>query len=230
MFLSSGGERLALLFAGAGAERLAALARVDAELTRATRASLEHDIAHTRLAWWRAEIERLVSGTPEHPATRVLATAPFRPDWTLLRERLAAAELALGGFRPATLAEAEALAYRSHGSLWQVGVTLLAGRSSAPLLAYGAALGKGSGLAGAALSARDAGPVTRTEYVDRARVLLASSAAAPAGEADGRLAAAYVANALARAATAARPPAGFVQVFSAWRAARRAHRTDDHAE
>jgi phytoene synthase len=36
-------------------------------------------IAHTKLAWWRQELERLYAGAPQHPVTRALAPAlaPF---------------------------------------------------------------------------------------------------------------------------------------------------------
>lgn len=38
-------------------------------------ASAPHEVAHTRLHWWREEIERLAAHKPQHPATRVLARA-----------------------------------------------------------------------------------------------------------------------------------------------------------
>ena len=228
MFPSPAAARLALLYAGPESRRLAALAEVDAELARAVRPGVEHDIAHTKLAWWKAEVERLVGSAPAHPATRALAGATPGADWTLLRERLAAAELALGGFRASTPAEAEALAYRSHGSLWQVAVTLLAGHANAALAGYGAALGKGIGLV---IAARAPAPgLEPGVLLERARAHLALSRAAPAAERNGRLASAYVAHALALPGLAPRPPGGFVQVFTAWRAARRAYRTHDHAD
>lgn len=41
--------------------------------------TLEHEVAHAQLAWWREEVARLYAGAPEHPVTRALAPhlAPF---------------------------------------------------------------------------------------------------------------------------------------------------------
>jgi phytoene synthase len=36
----------------------------------------ERQLAEAKLDWWRAEISRLASGTPEHPATRALIDTP----------------------------------------------------------------------------------------------------------------------------------------------------------
>lgn len=43
-------------------------------------------VAHAKLAWWAQEIERLFSGTPQHPVTRALA--PHLGTFGLTRERL----------------------------------------------------------------------------------------------------------------------------------------------
>jgi phytoene synthase len=51
---------------------LVALHLLEDELTTTGR-STHHDVAHTRLNWWHGELERLVKGTPAHPATRSLA-------------------------------------------------------------------------------------------------------------------------------------------------------------
>src|SRR5262249_7775796 len=52
-------------------DAIAALYVIDAEIRESAR-SASHDVAHTRLQWWRAEVDRLVNGAPQHPATRVL--------------------------------------------------------------------------------------------------------------------------------------------------------------
>lgn len=45
----------------------------------------EPDVARMKLAWWRAEVERLYSGNPQHPVARALAPAVER--FGLPRER-----------------------------------------------------------------------------------------------------------------------------------------------
>ncbi|HXQ31118.1 MAG TPA: squalene/phytoene synthase family protein, partial [Steroidobacteraceae bacterium] len=138
---------LSAIFAGRARPALEALAAIDGELALAARPGLEHAVAHAKLGWWRAEIDRLQAGRPEHPLTRILrAAAGPGPDYALLHERLASADLALAGFAPATLAELEALLYRSHGAQWQLAAEILAGAPAAATAAYGAALGTGLGL------------------------------------------------------------------------------------
>jgi phytoene synthase len=227
---------LSAVFAGRARSALEALAAIDAELALAVRPGIEHAVAHAKLGWWRAEIDRLHAGHPEHPLTRALrAAAGEGPDYALLHERLAAADLALAGFAPATLAELEALLYRSHGAQWQLAAEILAAAPGATAAAYGAALGKGLGLV-ELLAGRPPAPppgVARPVLAARAAALLdAAEAALPAS---GRAAQApgFVAAALARAmlaslareraiAQAPRPPAAVTQLCIAWRAARRA--------
>lgn len=45
-------------------------------------------VARTKLAWWRAEVDRLAAGAPTHPVTRALAphVEPFRLDRSRLTE------------------------------------------------------------------------------------------------------------------------------------------------
>jgi phytoene synthase len=49
---------------------LAALFVIENELHDTARAA--HEVAHIRLQWWREEIERLIEGRAQHPATQVL--------------------------------------------------------------------------------------------------------------------------------------------------------------
>ena len=49
---------------------LAALFVIETELHDTARAA--HEVAHIRLQWWREEIERLIEGRAQHPATQVL--------------------------------------------------------------------------------------------------------------------------------------------------------------
>lgn len=214
------------LFAGSARPALEALAALEAELAASVRPGIEHSVAHARLGWWRAEVERLAAGRPEHPLTRTLAAhSGTAPDWTLLNERLAAAELVLGGVVPATDAALEAFLYRLEGAPWQLRAQLLAGERSEPLAAFGAALGKGLGLVARRAQATDAAAATRA--AERAAALLELAARALPRPARRAQVPGLVALALGRARLArdaAAPPAALVQLFIAWRAARRAYR------
>lgn len=139
----------ALLFSlPARREALTALYAIDAEIAAASSPRLEHSVAHTKLGWWRAEVDRLRGGRPEHPVSRALhAAAGSGPDYALLHERLAAADLRLAGFAPDTDAELDALLYRSHGAVQQLAAQVLADGRSETIDAFGALLGRGVGLA-----------------------------------------------------------------------------------
>ncbi len=52
---------------------MAALFLIEAELHDSARAP--HEVAHIRLQWWREEIDRLIAGKAQHPATQVLQAA-----------------------------------------------------------------------------------------------------------------------------------------------------------
>lgn len=139
----------ALLFcAPARREAVTALYALDAEIAAASSPRLEHAVAHAKLGWWRAEVDRLRGGHPEHPVSRALLEVAGRdPDYALLHERLAAADLRLAGFAPGTDAELDALLYRSHGAVQQLAAQVLAGGRRESLGAFGALLGRGIGLA-----------------------------------------------------------------------------------
>jgi phytoene synthase len=62
----------AVLYAPAPARpALHALYAFEAEL-RDTVRTTAHEVAHTRLQYWRGEVDRLAGGRPEHPVTRAL--------------------------------------------------------------------------------------------------------------------------------------------------------------
>jgi phytoene synthase len=134
---------------------LTALYAIDAEIDSASSPRLEHGVAHAKLAWWRAEVDRLRGGRPEHPTSKALhASAGNVPDYALLHERLAAADLRLASFAPRSDAELDALLYRSHGALQQLAAQVLAGRRDVVLDDFGAKLGRGIGLVESVRDAR----------------------------------------------------------------------------
>jgi 15-cis-phytoene synthase len=98
-------------------DEVTALFVIEAEL-RESAQSANHDVAHTRLQWWRQEIDRLVNNNAQHPATRVLANASREHrHFSKLHELIVAADMDLA--RMTYLNEQEMRAYcsRSGGSI-----------------------------------------------------------------------------------------------------------------
>ena len=106
-----------------------ALYVVDAEI-RESAQSANHDVAHTRLEWWRAEVDRLVNGAPRHPAMRVLdaVARDRRTDLMQLHELIAAADMDLARMTYANVNELRAYCARSGGTI----VELIASQLVAP--------------------------------------------------------------------------------------------------
>jgi phytoene synthase len=61
--------------------------------------SIERDVAHLKLAWWREETQRLAAGSPIHPIGLYLAALPgaTRVDFSPLHAAIDAAALQVGG-------------------------------------------------------------------------------------------------------------------------------------
>jgi 15-cis-phytoene synthase len=105
----------AVLYAPPAARPLLhALYAFEAEV-RDTAAAASHEVAHTRLQWWRTEIDRLLGGRPEHPVTRALLP--------LLHEALAAADADLARLTLDTPAAVDALAFRAAGTIQTLAAT-----------------------------------------------------------------------------------------------------------
>jgi len=51
---------------------LAALCGIEREIGASLEPGLDHHVAHTRLQWWREELDRFAAGKPVHPLTREL--------------------------------------------------------------------------------------------------------------------------------------------------------------
>jgi 15-cis-phytoene synthase len=94
-----------------------ALYVIDAEI-RESAQSPNHDVAHTRLQWWRAEVDRLINGGPQHPATRVLGDQNLqdRSGFAGLHELLAAADMDLARMTYSNARELRAYCSRSGGA------------------------------------------------------------------------------------------------------------------
>jgi 15-cis-phytoene synthase len=54
---------------------LDALFGIEHEVMDSIRAGMDHNVAHSRLQWWREECERTAAGQPVHPLTRELVTS-----------------------------------------------------------------------------------------------------------------------------------------------------------
>jgi phytoene synthase len=107
-----------------------ALYVVDSEIREASR-SASHDVAHTRLTWWRAEADRLVNGNPQHPATRLLCDRwrGERAVFAKLHEVLAAADMDLARMTFNNQQELRAYCARSGGALQELVASQLAAPS-----------------------------------------------------------------------------------------------------
>lgn len=117
------------LFAPARARPLLeAVHAFDAEIRDLLNAQ-DHDVAHARMQWWRAEVDRYAAGRPQHPITVGLLglTHCASHDPLLLHEALAAADLDLARMTYCSWIELEAYAFRCTGSLQTLAAAALAG-------------------------------------------------------------------------------------------------------
>jgi 15-cis-phytoene synthase len=113
-------------------DALAAIHVIDTEV-RESALSASHDVAHTRLQWWRTEIDRLVNGAAQHPATRLLSEqhAGDRTMFAKFHELLAAADMDLARMTYENARELRAYCSRSGGVVQEIVAAQLA--SPAPL-------------------------------------------------------------------------------------------------
>jgi 15-cis-phytoene synthase len=104
-----------------------ALYVIDSEIRESSR-SASHDVAHTRMTWWRAETDRLVNGNPQHPATRLLFDRwrGERSVFAKLHEVLAAADMDLAKMTFNNQQELRAYCSRSGGALQELVASQLA--------------------------------------------------------------------------------------------------------
>lgn len=102
-------------------EVVLALYVIDAEIRESAK-SASHDVAHTRLTWWRAETDRLINGNPQHPATRLLheRASGDRAVFAKLHEVLAAADMDLARMTFTNQQELRAYCSRSGGAIQEL--------------------------------------------------------------------------------------------------------------
>jgi 15-cis-phytoene synthase len=95
-----------------------ALYVIEAEIREAAHGA-NHDVGHTRLQWWRQEIDRLVHASPQHPATRDLLadTRTDRGEFARLHELIAAADMDLARMTYENERELRAYCSRSGGAV-----------------------------------------------------------------------------------------------------------------
>jgi phytoene synthase len=92
-------------------DALTALMVIDSEIRASINAA--HEVAHTRMQWWRAELDRLVNRNPQHPATQLLQSALPNADYSRLHELLVAADMELARMTFNTVSELNAYLERS---------------------------------------------------------------------------------------------------------------------
>lgn len=102
-------------------DNVLALYVIDTEIRESAKSG-SHDVAHTRLTWWRAETDRLINGNPQHPATRLLheRTPGDRSVFAKLHEMLAAADMDLARMTFTNQQELRAYCSRSGGALQEL--------------------------------------------------------------------------------------------------------------
>lgn len=94
---------------------LTALFVIESEIRASVRAA--HEVAHTRLQWWRAELDRLTNRNAQHPAAQVLQTTLPDADFSSLHEMLVAADMDLARMTYNTATELDAYLVRSSAAL-----------------------------------------------------------------------------------------------------------------
>jgi 15-cis-phytoene synthase len=96
-------------------DTLSALFVIDSEIRASVHAA--HEVAHTRLQWWRAELDRLTNRNAQHPASQLLQTALPNSDFSPLHELLVAADMDLARMTYNSATELDAYLVRSSTAL-----------------------------------------------------------------------------------------------------------------
>lgn len=137
---------------------LAALLAVEAEIGASLKPGLDHQVAHLRLEWWRAECARSAVGRPAHPLTRALVDCFAGRDPAPLAGLVGLVDAAVWDLAAATFETRRELT--GYGERWADAIAVPLGQfgapelDAAPLRALGAALREAEMLAHLAPDAR----------------------------------------------------------------------------
>ena len=165
---------------------LGALFSLEAEIRTGVDGSLAHEVAHTRLNWWREECARLAAGTPQHPLTRELAAAGAALERELLGGVAGLVDVASWDLAQATFGTRREL--KAYCERWSVALVLPWAHSAVPAIATAHVLPLGSALKELELL-RTVQPDARAgrvrvplDELERAGILPAALTAATPGE------------------------------------------------
>jgi len=126
-------------------DAVTALYVIDAEI-RESAQSANHDVAHTRLQWWRQEIDRLVNDNAQHPATKILGGLPGvdRKQFARLHELIVAADMDLARMTYLNAKELRAYSTRSGGTVQElIAIVMNPGAVADPVLKAASRMGTG---------------------------------------------------------------------------------------
>lgn len=126
-------------------DAVTALYVIDAEI-RESAHSANHDVAHTRLQWWRQEVDRLVNDNAQHPATKILGSLPGvdRRQFARLHELIVAADMDLARMTYLNAKELRAYSTRSGGTVQElVAIVMGPGAAADPVLKAAGRMGAG---------------------------------------------------------------------------------------
>jgi phytoene synthase len=121
---------------------LGTLLGIEAEIRAGLAPGVDHQVAHTRLGWWREECLRLEAGTPLHPLTQALTAQFAHPERAVLAGVGGLVDLAIWDLAQATFGSRRELeAYCERWSTALVApLSQLALPQSPPPVALGARL------------------------------------------------------------------------------------------
>ena len=151
---------------------LAALCAIENEIEASLKPGLDHDVAHLRLEWWRAECARAAAGTPAHPATRAAVASLAGGDAGVLASLNGLVDVAAWDLAAATFATRRELA--AYCERWAEAAIVPLVRLAAPQVERAAARALGAALRQGELLAH----LARDAYAGRLRLPLDELAAA----------------------------------------------------
>jgi phytoene synthase len=150
---ASAARALAWLYApGTQRPLLGALCTIEDEIGASLKPGLDHQIAHLRLEWWRAECARTAAGSPAHPATRAALAALAGRDPELLAGLAGLVDVAAWDLAAATFETRRELT--GYCERWSEALIVPLARLAAPEVERAAARALGAALREGELLAR----------------------------------------------------------------------------